>query len=222
MDKDVQSIRNILQSELFCSENDDKLLVNANEMLERILQKKFDDDETIIELVHSFMKDEVQKRKLLSYCLGYVDPTVHTESTIKREQFCKHSFLKQNELYMLYQFIKRHQNDISFGETVYKIMYKHNLTAPEVYKSVLMRRQDFSRVTDPKCKNVTRKMVWQIIIGLHCSLQEADEVLFSAGYIRRNSQMDLIMQYFIEQKNYDIEAIDAVLEELGLKTFTCE
>lgn len=123
---------------------------------------------------------------------------------------------------MLHQFVMRHKNDITFGDMVYKIMDKHGLTAPQVYKSVLLRKQDFSRVTDPRCKNVTRKMVWQIIIGLRCSLKEADEVLFSAGYIRRNNRMDLTMQYFIENNNFDIEAIDSALANLGLKTFTCE
>lgn len=222
MNNNVESVKNILQREILCDANEDKLLQEAYEKLEKILHDTSDEEKTVIESIYSFMKDEVQKRKLLSYCLGYVDPTVKANSTFQKEQFCNHSFLKQNELYMLHQFIKRHQSDISFGETVYKIMYKHNLTAPQVYKNVLLRRQDFSRVTDPRCKNVTRKMAWQIIIGLRCSMQEADEVLFSAGYIRRNCKMDLTMQYFIEHKNYDIEAIDAVLSELGLKTFTCE
>ncbi len=221
--RDLQEIRRFLQREISSIENDDELLNKANEKLTAILLGANDDEAETIEFVRSFLTaDEVQKRKVLSYCIDFKDPTVHSGHTSQGVQTCQHAFLKQDELYMLHQFVKRHQSDISFGETVYKIMDKHGMTAPQVYKNALLRRQDFARVTDPRCKNVTRKMAWQIAIGLHCSLEEADDVLFSAGYIRRNTRMDLTMQYFIERKNYDIEAIDAVLSELGLKTFTCE
>ena len=99
-------------------------------------------------------------------------------------------------------------------------MEKHNMTSSQVYNGVFMRRQDFSRVTAQRCESVSRRLAWQIIIGLHCNLREADEVLFSAGYVRRHSKLDLTMEYFIEHGNYDMLAIDAVLENLGIKTFT--
>lgn len=233
MKKDMETLKNLLLRYEDSSENDDELLCGANEKLAQIFQDHSDDDtdNEKIEFVRAFAAaDEVQKRKLLSYCLDFVDPTVHAEATFQGEQIYRErdeqivqlAFLTSDELYKLHQFVKRHQSDISFGEIVYKIMDKHKMNAPQVYKNALLRRQDFARVTDSRCKNVTRKMVWQIVIGLHCSLEEADDVLFSAGYIRRNTRMDLIMQYFIENENYDIEAIDAALAEWGLKTFTCE
>lgn len=223
MNKYIQELKILLQR-ANCTDSDTDLLIEANEKLMCIFSEaSYDDDKTKIEFIRSFINaDEVKKRKLLSYCVAFNDPTISTEITMQGEQICQHAYLKYDEFYLLQQFVKRHQNDISFGETVYKIMDKHGMTAPQVYKNALIRRQDFARVTDLRCKNVTRKMTWQIIIGLHCSLEEADDVLFSAGYIRRNTRMDLTMQYFIENKNYDIEAIDAVLSELGLKTFTCE
>lgn len=221
---ELQELKNLLQREAASIENDVELLNKADEKLAEIILGATDDEAATIEFVRAFLaNDKVQKRKLLSYCVDFVDPTVVVDAQqMHGEQICQHAYLKQNELYMLHQFVKRHQNDISFGETVYKIMDKHGMMAPQVYKNALLKRQDFARVTDPRCKSVTRKMAWQIVIGLHCSLEEADDVLFSAGYIRRNTRMDLTMQYFIEHKNYDIEAIDAVLSELGLKTFTCE
>ncbi len=220
MSKDIQELKSKLQREAI---SDDESLCKADEKLTQILDEADDDNETAVELIRAFAKgNEVHKRKLLSYCIDFKDPTVCLEQVLQGEKICQHAFLKKDELYMLHQFVKRHQSDISFGETVYKIMDKHGMTAPQVYKNALLRRQDFARVTDSRCKNVTRKMAWQIVIGLHCSLEEADDVLFSAGYIRRNTRLDLTMQYFIEHKNYDIEAIDAVLSELGLKTFTCE
>lgn len=179
-----------------------------------------------VKAVNSFMTDPVNRQKLISYCFGFCDPT-QKQQTVKIEngnlveEVTFHAYLCEDELKKLYNFVERHKNDLSFADVVFKIIDKHGMTPSQVYRGVFMRRQDFSRVTNPKCKNVTRRMVWQIIVGLHCSLEEADAVLFSAGYIRNNSKFDLTMQYFIEHGNYDINAIDAVLEELRMKTFAC-
>ena len=95
------------------------------------------------------------------------------------------------------------------------------MTAPQVYKNAMIRRQDFARVTGQTKGGVTRHLAWQIIVGLHCSLEEADEVLFSAGFIRRNTRLDLTMEWFIRQKNYDIMDINEVLHALDIKPFPC-
>lgn len=175
-----------------------------------------------VEAVHSFMEESpVNRKKILSFCLDFRDPAQPQTTVQNGEEVVLNAFLAEDELSKLRGFVKRHKNDVSFGEVVYNIMDKHGTTGPKVYNGVFMSRQDFSRVTDPRCKSVTRKMAWQIIIGLHCTLEEADAVLFSAGYIRNNSELDLTMQYFIERGNYDIIAINAVLEELHLKMFNC-
>lgn len=219
----IVDIKRFLEREGSVEEAEDEFTA-LSDKLHNILSTEGDQQQSKVAAAITMFLDanETKKRKLLSFCFDFCDPTVHAEPILQGEQICQHAFLKQDELYMLHQFVKRHQNDLSFGETVYKIMDRHGMTAPQVYKNALLRRQDFARVTDPRCKNVTRKMTWQIIIGLRCTLEEADDVLFSAGYIRRNTRMDLTMQYFIERNNYDIEAIDAVLADLGLKTFTCE
>ena len=184
------------------------------------------DEETycvIVKAVNDFVFDgEIKKRKLYSFCLDFVDPTVQPKKIIQNgEEIQLNTYLQEDDLYKLYQFVKRHEYDNTFGSTVYKVMDKHQLTAPQVYKAALLRRQDFSRATDPKAKNVSKLIAWQIIIGLQCNMDEADEVLFSAGYIRRKSKFDLTMEYFIKHQNYDIMAINEVLDELKLKVFSC-
>lgn len=166
---------------------------------------------------------EVQKNKLLSFCTQLYDPTEH-KVTIgpNGEEVINHAFLKDDELMKLYRFVKRHASDSAFGGTVFQVMDNHGIMKPsEVYRNAMMSRQDFSRVTAPQCRSITRHIAWQIIIGLHCSLEEADEVLFSAGFIRRKDRFDLTMEYFIKQENYEIMAINEVLDELGLKPFSC-
>lgn len=193
----------------------------AKDKMKAILSDKNANADSV-KAVKCFMETSPSNRqKLISYCIDFIDPT-HKPQTVTQngEEVMLNTYLREDELEKLNKFVERHKNDMSFGEVVYMIMEKHKMTPPQVYKNALLRRQDFSRVTNPKCTNITRRMAWQIIIGLHCTLDEADIVLFSAGYVRRNSKLDLTMQYFIEHGNYDIEAIDFVLEDLNLKTFT--
>lgn len=173
--------------------------------------------------INSFITEsEIQRNKLLSYCVDFFDLTEHDATQTNGEEVVNHAFLKEDELLRLYRFVIRHASDSTFGAIVFQIMDNHGIKKPsEVYRNAMMSRQDFSRVTAPQCKSISRQIAWQIIIGLHCSLQEADEILFSAGFIRRESKFDLTMKFFIEQKNYDIFAINEVLDGLGLKSFSC-
>ena len=193
----------------------------AKEKLNSILSAESADTEAV-ETVKSFMAaNSFNSQKLYAFCLDFVDPTFRPQTVVQgSEEVQTHAYLEQDDLTKLCHFIERHKRDGYFGEIVYKIMDAHGMDSTDVYKSVYMRRQDFSRVTAPDCKNISRRMAWQVIIGLRCNMEEADALLFSAGYVRRNSPLDLTMQYFIQHKNYDIVAIDAVLEDLGQKTYS--
>ena len=227
MKNSIQDINVILQNVAVENSCNDDNFADAEAKLVQILQTASNgndkDKETLIKTINAFLSaDEAKKRKLLSFCLDFVDPTVQSKTVNENgEEIQQHAFLDEDELTKLYNFVKRHSTDSTFDKTVYAVMDKHGMEPPQVYKNAMMRRQDFSRVTEIGNPSVTRRMAWQIIIGLHCDMDEADAVLFSAGYIRRNSALDLTMEYFIKHRNYDIMAINEVLYELGLKVFSC-
>ncbi len=223
----IQDINVILQSVAVEGSCNNDNIAYSEAKLAQILQTDSSnsgkDKEKFIKAINAFLSaDEAKKRKLLSFCLDFVDPTAQPKTiTANGEEIQQHAFLDEDELTKLYNFVKRHSADSTFDKTVYSVIAKHGMEPPQVYKNAMMRRQDFSRVTEVGNTSVTRRMAWQIIIGLHCNMDEADEVLFSAGYIRRKSAFDLTMEYFIKQQNYDIMAINEVLYELGLKVFSC-
>ncbi len=222
----MREIKYILQNTSLENRCEEELLTEAEKKLTTICQTALCDceDNNIkvrINAINAFLSsNEINKHKLLSFCLNFSDPTVRPRNIIQNgEQIQQHRILYEDELESLEKFIKRHECDCSFSETVWRIMDKRGMTPPQVYKAVFLPRQDFSRAMDFKAKNIKKQIVWQIIIGLHCNLEEADEVLFSAGHVRKQNKFDLIMQFFIESKNYDIIAIDEILYEWGLKTF---
>ena len=220
---DTQAIKTLLQRETLENESDEQSLCRADNKLNAILQEATADDSETVELIRAYAEsDETNRRKLLAYCENFVDPTCRDELAAQGTQIVLHTYLQKNDLYKLIDFINIHRQDTAFGEAVYKLMDRHGMTAPQVYKNAMLRRQDFARATSfGGGYNVTKRVAWQIIIGLHCNIKEADKVLFSAGYLRRKNELDLIMEYFIDNKNYDIVAINAVLADLNLKEFPC-
>ena len=229
MISDLQKIKEEISKTLtFDEEVESELVHQASQKLERVLSDCLPEYDAggfkkVVDKIKAYMDGgEVQRNKLLYFILDFVDPTAQPKTiTANGEEIQQHAFLDEDELTKLYNFVKRHSADSTFDKTVYSVIAKHGMEPPQVYKNAMMRRQDFSRVTEVGNTSVTRRMAWQIIIGLHCNMDEADEVLFSAGYIRRRSAFDLTMEYFINQQNYDIMAINEVLYELGLKVFSC-
>ena len=222
---DTQAIKNLLQREAVESEDEAQYALQADKKLKQILHDAEGDLSAVEDVaqIQAFANaDEVSRRKLLAYCVDFVDPTARVQSDVCGTQVRLHTYLQKTEIYKLVDFINLHRHDAAFGETVNQIMDSHGMAAPQVYRNAMLRRQDFARATSFSSDyNVTKRVAWQIIIGLHCNLEEADAILFSAGYLRRKNDTDLTMEYFIQKENYDMAAINDALKELGLKQFPC-
>ncbi len=121
----------------------------------------------------------------------------------------------------LRRFIEENEEKSSFDNTVQKLLKKYKLEAPDAYKASCLSRQKYAKAVDSRERNISKYTVWQIAIGIKCNLEEADELLASAGYVRRKNKFDLIMEYFITNRNFDIDEINLVLDAFGLKPFTC-
>ncbi len=173
--------------------------------------------QTIFRFFHSGDAPKGMVRRFC-YRAAYRDTDTATGQTIRS---VPQKFLDESELERLYKYVRARESDKSFGSVVYELIERHGMTAPQVYRNAMLSRQDFSRITNERNGSVKKSMVWNVIVGLHCTVEEADRVLYSAGYIRRNNYSDLILVYFLEHKNYDIVAINDALLLLKQKPLTC-
>ena len=216
----VADIKRLIARETLVSEVEDESALLAK--LQGILAEDSQQRQEDVSAIRAFLEgSEIQKRKLLVFCADFVDTTVKPATRMQNgEEIQLNALLQQDEITKLAQFVKAHATDKTFNQTVYNVMARHNLSAPQVYGAVYMPRQDFFRAVDDNAPKVSRRLVWRIILGLHCNIDEADEVLYSAGYIRRASNLDLTFEYFIKHNNYDIRPINDVLHELGVKVYT--
>lgn len=107
----------------------------------------------------------------------------------------------------------------SFQDKLFQMIKEKNLDEVEIYKKGNISRQLFSRIRSEKDYHPAKNTVLSLAIGMELNIDETSELLEKASFAFSSaSKADLIIQYFMYHKNYNIFAINEVLEKYGLET----
>jgi hypothetical protein len=80
-----------------------------------------------------------------------------------------------------------------------------------------MSRQRFHKILNNKEAQPQKGTVIQLAIGLKLDLAQTQTLLGKAGYaLSRSSKSDLVVQYYIERRTYDVNLINDALYDCGL------
>ncbi len=106
------------------------------------------------------------------------------------------------------------QKDAGFMETLLELIAKSGRKNSEIYKKANISKQHFSKLLhDPKAA-VTKPTAVALALALELDLQQTKDLIGRAGYTFTNSSIfDLIIQFHIEQKIFNVIAINVVLYE---------
>lgn len=106
----------------------------------------------------------------------------------------------------------------TFQDKLFSMIKEKQLDEVEIYKHGNISRQLFSKIRSEKDYHPTKNTVFSLAIGMGLNIDETSELLEKAGYTFSSaSKADLIIQYFLYHKNYDIFAINEVLERYGFE-----
>lgn len=101
--------------------------------------------------------------------------------------------------------------DESFSELLFRKIDESGMKDSECYKKANVSKQVFSNIKD-KDYIPQKTTILAFAIALEMTLSETKELLERAGFALSHSQMlDVIVEYFIKNKKYDINEINAVL-----------
>ena len=112
------------------------------------------------------------------------------------------------------------QLEETFSQRLLRMIDERGMTDSETYTRAYVDRRHFSKIRKDVNYVPNKKTVLAFTIALELSLDEAKDLLGSAGFaLSRSSKTDIIVAYFLQNKIYDMFEINDVLEAYGQPVF---
>lgn len=102
--------------------------------------------------------------------------------------------------------------DEGFSKTLLRLIDNSGKTDPEVYKKANIDRKLFSKIKNNPDYRPSKTTAIAFALALELNKDGMEDLIGRAGYtLTRSSKFDVIIEYFIERKNYNIFEINEAL-----------
>ena len=102
--------------------------------------------------------------------------------------------------------------DEGFSEALLRLIDEKGMTDAQCYSKVNIDKRLFSKIRSNPAYRPSKPTAFALAIALELSLEETSALLRKAGFaISHSSKLDIIVEYFIRNKHYNIYEINEVL-----------
>ncbi len=135
-------------------------------------------------------------------------------------------FLKKNEAHPLHEaarsntlsdFLVIEKNE-SFSDMLFRLIREKGESEVDIYRKAGITPQHFSKIRSRSDYQPTKDTVIALALALKLTLPQTKELMRTAGLaFTHSSRKDMVIEYYIINKNWDIFKINETLDSLGLE-----
>lgn len=207
---DFEGIVNIISSFLLENEASVGLLVKNSEIIEN--------HRVLLENNNVYICKSVSVGEGEADDLGrFAKANFKAEIPTKKENKPSNDFSFNSSCNKYYlSFITTGQRQPSFAEKLNHFIERSGKTPSEIYEAAGISKQVFSKCRLGENHNPKKDTILCLIMGLELKIDEAEELLDSAGFsLSRSIETDLIVRAFINKGNYNTIELNEELDAAG-------
>ena len=212
---------------------DQKLIDEVGRYIDKYYKPEKDDIKldhemlSVFDKISEFRKKRAEKKNLKEDSVQEYDESNRSESAIPRE-FDVSTMQKTKITKGMSSTIAVNRNidklmdqmEETFSQRLLRMIDERDMTDSEAYTKAYVDRRHFSKIRKDVNYVPNKKTVLAFSIALELSLDEAKDLLASAGFaLSRSSKTDIIVAYFLQNKIYDMFEINDVLDAYGQPVF---
>lgn len=104
----------------------------------------------------------------------------------------------------------------AFGDALLRHIEAQGKSYAAVYNKARVSKKDFAPIISEEKRIPEKPVAVALAVALELSTMEAQRFINKAGYLlERSSIADLVVEFFIGIRNYDVDQINRVLYEMG-------
>ena len=105
----------------------------------------------------------------------------------------------------------------TFTDFMLRIIREKDLIEADIYNGVFMDRKLFSKIRNDRNYQPSKRTAMLLSVALHLTVEETQTFLGKAGYsLTHTSKMDIVVEFFLLQGNYNVLDINEALYDRGL------
>lgn len=106
----------------------------------------------------------------------------------------------------------------SFSEVLFSYIDKKGCSDADIYKKAGIDRRHFSKIRSNPQYKIGKHPAIALALALQLTKRETEKLLSSAGFsLSDNDTFDLVIQFCLEKKIYDIDEVNEALHYFSLK-----